>query len=113
MATEKLAPRKPPAAARGKQHATGLAHDPGRDAGDEELAGKKDEPEVSTKGKGKKEAKEPLNEYEILEPGTIIDDVHYPNSAAKKGEEWIVKLTHSEAQNHQMNGLRLRRRAEE
>lgn len=104
MATEKLAPRKSPAKAKAEAP---LAHDPGRDAGDEEL-------EAAVEGKkGKKEAKEPLNEYEVLEPGTIIDDVHYPNEKAKKGEEWIVKLTHSAAQNHQMNGLRLRRRAEE
>ena len=76
--------------------------------------------------KGKKKPKEVENEYELLEPGTIIDGVKYPlvNTAAdtkagikevkvKPGEEMICRLTHSAAQEHQMRGIRLRRRKEE
>lgn len=59
--------------------------------------------------KGKKE-KESLQEYEILEAGVIIDDVKFPNADAKKGEEMIHKMTHTEAQSHQMHGIPLRRR---
>ena len=62
---------------------------------------------------GKKKPKEVENEYELLEPGTIIGGVKYPNVDAKKGMEMICKLTHSAAQGHQMRGIRLRRRQEE
>lgn len=57
-----------------------------------------------------KKAKEPKEEYELLQAGTIVDSVMYPNPDAKKGEEMIVKMTHTEAQNHQMGGVPLRRR---
>jgi hypothetical protein len=62
---------------------------------------------------GKKAKREEENEYEVLEAGTVIGDQHFPLKDAKKGEEMIVKLTHSVAQQHQMQGVPLRRRSEE
>lgn len=62
-----------------------------------------------------KEDEGPTNEYEVLEHGTIIGDLHFPLQDTDKkkfkndAERWIVKLTHKVAQAHQLGGVRLRR----
>lgn len=66
-------------------------------------------------GEGK-EDEGPEHEYEILEHGTIIGDLHFPLQDTDKkkfkneADRWIVKLTHRAAQVQQLGGIRLRRR---
>lgn len=61
------------------------------------------------------EGEEEQHEYEILEHGTIIGDLHFPLQDTDKkkfkndADRWIVKLTHKVAQAHQLGGVRLRR----
>lgn len=113
-ASEKPAGAKPKPAAARKASADAAA---GEAAGVDDTAARMaasigGDDEGPTEGK---KAKEVLNEYDVLEPGTIIGDQHFPlqgtdKKPVKKGEEMVVRLTSSDAQRHQLRGVRLTRR---